>query len=239
MAVQATRDYRFTDSPVTKEELDDIEDDTSEVTLEESESETVAGNNNEEQDYDIEEKFLTNSFSKKQVGKILLQVESEGEAWYLSPQTNKAYYLGRPDDAFSVMREQGVGISNNDLYKIPIGTIDSQGEDDYDLDGLSNDLEDALGLDKNKADTDGDGYLDGIELKNGYSPWGVGKQSLDNNFASSQSGKIFLQVEKNGEAWYVNPNDNKRYFLGRPADAYNAMRNLGLGISENDFSNIK
>src|SRR6056297_1304036 len=30
------------------------------------------------------------------------------------------------------------------------------------------------------------------------------------------SGKILLQVEKNGEAWYIKPSDKKRVFLGRP-----------------------
>lgn len=50
------------------------------------------------------------------------------------------------------------------------------------------------------------------------------------------SGKILLQVEENGEAWYVYPVDSKRHYLGRPADAFSIMRNLGLGISEGDYS---
>jgi len=99
-------------------------------------------------------------------------------------------------------------------------------------------LEDALGLNKNSSDTDKDGYNDNIELINGYSPWDSGKQSIDNNFAKAQAGKIFLQVEKNGEAWYINPDDNKRYFLGRPNDSFNIMRNLGLGITDANLANI-
>lgn len=58
------------------------------------------------------------------------------------------------------------------------------------------------------------------------------------NFAKGQKGKIFLQVEAQGEAWYVNPNDSKRYFLGRPADAFNVMKNLGLGISNANFTKL-
>ncbi|MEA1962613.1 MAG: hypothetical protein U9M94_00030, partial [Patescibacteria group bacterium] len=85
---------------------------------------------------------------------------------------------------------------------------------------------------------DGDGYNDKAELENGYNPNGSGKLNSDNNFSSSQKGKIFLQVEGNGEAWYVNPEDGKRYFLGRPADAFQVMRNLGLGISNSDFSKL-
>ena len=52
------------------------------------------------------------------------------------------------------------------------------------------------------------------------------------------SGQILLQVETNGEAWYVNPNDSKRYFLSRPTDAFNIMRNLGLGISNDNFDSL-
>lgn len=169
-------------------------------------------------------------------GKIMLKVEDSGKAYYVNPQKETLHYLGRPDDAFVVMREQGVGISNKNLYKIPVGV--SNGGTDSDGDGLSDDLEKTLGLNPNNADTDGDSYKDKDELINGFNPWGVGKQSIDNNFSDAQKGKILLQVEKNGEAWYVNPADGKRYFLGRPADAFNVMRNLGQGISNGDFNSL-
>jgi len=41
---------------------------------------------------------------------------------------------------------------------------------DWDNDGLSNELEDLHGTDPRKADTDGDGYTDAQEIKNGYDP---------------------------------------------------------------------
>ncbi|MBT5338711.1 hypothetical protein HN858_05435 [Candidatus Falkowbacteria bacterium] len=50
-------------------------------------------------------------------------------------------------------------------------------------------------------------------------------------------GKILIQVEENGEAWYVYPLDLKRYYLGRPIDAFNVMKTLGLGISETTYNN--
>ncbi len=56
--------------------------------------------------------------------------------------------------------------------------------------------------------------------------------------SSRLKGKILLQVESNGEAWYVNPENEKRYYLGRPADAFNVMRELGLGISNKDFDSF-
>ena len=53
--------------------------------------------------------------------------------------------------------------------------------------------------------------------------------------ASNYSGYIFLQVESHGEAWYINPTDQKRYYLGTPADSFAIMREFGLGISNADF----
>lgn len=54
--------------------------------------------------------------------------------------------------------------------------------------------------------------------------------------AAQLSGRILLQVQSRGEAWYVNPKDQKRYYLGRPEDAFNLMRQLSIGISEQEFA---
>ncbi len=177
------------------------------------------------------------SVAERSAGRILLQVESHGEAWYVNPDNLRRYYLGRPEDAFRIMREQGVGITNNDLNKIPIGLSDNPGEDS-DGDGLSDSLEEAVGTDKNKKDSDNDSYSDKSEVENNYNPLGTGKLLIDNNFSLLNSGKIFLQVESHGEAWYINPEDNHRYFLGRPLDAFNIMRNFGLGITNTDLEKI-
>jgi len=111
-------------------------------------------------------------------GHILLQVESNGEAWYINPNNEKRYYLGRPADAFQIMRDLGLGISNNDFDSF-----------------------------------------------NGYAPVRL-------------SGKILLKVEDSGKAFYVNPVDLKMHYLGRPADAFQIMRELGLGITNNDLDTI-
>ena len=55
------------------------------------------------------------------------------------------------------------------------------------------------------------------------------------SLATRLSGKFLLQVQAQGEALYVNPLDLKRYYLGRPADAFALMRQLGLGVSETDY----
>ncbi|MCX6800404.1 MAG: hypothetical protein NT091_04645 [Candidatus Falkowbacteria bacterium] len=61
------------------------------------------------------------------------------------------------------------------------------------------------------------------------------REDLVYAFASQNKGKIFIQVESKGEAWYINPSDAKRYYLGRPKDAYIIMRELSIGINNEDF----
>ena len=56
-----------------------------------------------------------------------------------------------------------------------------------------------------------------------------------NVHAADLRGRILLQVQSHGEAWYINPNNNQRYYLGTADQAYTVMRQLGLGISNKDF----
>jgi hypothetical protein len=58
---------------------------------------------------------------KRFSGRILIQVQANGEAWYVEPKTKKRYYLGRPAEAYALMRAFGVGINNENLNKIPVG----------------------------------------------------------------------------------------------------------------------
>ena len=55
--------------------------------------------------------------------------------------------------------------------------------------------------------------------------------------AKKQSGKIFLQVESHGEAYYVN-SDGRLYYLKDGVAAYSVMRQLGQGIATKDLSLI-
>ncbi|PKM91428.1 hypothetical protein CVU82_02425 [Candidatus Falkowbacteria bacterium HGW-Falkowbacteria-1] len=112
-------------------------------------------------------------------GRIVLQVEESGEAYYINTVDLKRYYLGRPADAFSVMRFFGLGATNSDINNF---------------------------------------------LKNGA--------------RSNLSGKILLQVQDKGQAYYVNPVNLRLYYLGRPTDAFNVMRQLGLGIKNSDLNQI-
>lgn len=63
-------------------------------------------------------------------------------------------------------------------------------------------------------------------------------QVLAVSLSEKLAGRILLSVEENGEAWYLNPLDLRRYYLGRPADAFKVMRELSLGISQKDLALI-
>ncbi len=127
------------------------------------------------------------TMAQRMAGRILLQVQSKGEGWYVHPTELHRYYLGRPNDAFSIMRSTGLGVTNANLNRIAVS-----------------------------------------------GSTGIG----DTTFAKSLSGRILLQVQSNGEAWYVYPVNLKRYYLGRPTDAFALMRTLGLGITDSDISTI-
>ena len=172
-------------------------------------------------------------------GKILLQTEEKGEAWYVNPSDGLRYYLGKPNDALNLMKSLGLGISDLDLAKIPYDSITSTSVDS-DKDGLTDLEEDSFGTNKTDWDTDNDGYNDLDEVLHNYDPnkGNKAKLAIDENFSKKLAGKIVLQTQKNGEAWYVNPDNNKRYFLGRPQDAFNLMKSFGLGISNNDLEKI-
>ncbi|MEK7123003.1 MAG: hypothetical protein AAB855_04065 [Patescibacteria group bacterium] len=184
--------------------------------------------------------LLAQSVSERMVGRILLQVEEHGEAWYVNPIDKKRIFMGRPSDAFRIMRERGLGITDANLERIPVGMIEQSGAD-QDADGLADAMEVAVGTDFLLADTEADGHDDRTEILAGYDPLkGNGARlSFDLAFTAKQAGRILLQVERNGEAWYVNPADQKRYFLGRPADAFAVMRTTGVGISNSDLSLVQ
>ncbi|MCU0680203.1 MAG: hypothetical protein MUF50_02755 [Planctomycetes bacterium] len=112
-------------------------------------------------------------------GKILLQVENKGAAWYVNPQDLKRYYLGRPDDAFQLMRRFGLGVSNADF-----------------------------------------GFYDSF-----HAP-------------AKLAGRILLKVEDKGQAYYVDPTNLKLYYLGRPFDALQVIRQRGLGINNVNLEKI-
>jgi len=138
------------------------------------------------------------SLAQQLSGRILLDVERHGEAWYVNPPNLRRYYLGRPDDAFRIMRELGLGITAQELAQIPSST----------------------------AAVD----------------WSATSSTATSSYnlllTQRVAGRILLDVENNGEAWYVNPPNLRRYYLGRPDDAFRIMRELGLGITRKNLARI-
>lgn len=123
-------------------------------------------------------KSIDKNLTRRLKGNILLQVEENGEGWYVNPDDEKKYYLGRPVDAFNIMRKLGLGAKHNFIVSHTI-------------------------------------------------------------FPLHVVGKILIDVEDNGKAYYIYPQDKKAYYLGKPADAFKIMRSLGLGITNDDIRKIE
>lgn len=60
----------------------------------------------------------------------------------------------------------------------------------------------------------------------------------DETLAERLHGRILLQVEEHGEAWYIKTNDSKRYYMKDGATAYSMMRYFSLGITDADLALI-
>ncbi len=134
-------------------------------------------------------------FTKKQLGKIFLQVQLHGEAWYVNPDSGRRYYMKDGATAYQMMRNFGLGITNSNLSKIQ--SVDDS--DEYN------------------------------ESANRCSP---------GSFENTVKGKILLQVQAHGEAWYVDTEKCLRIYLKDGDAAYTVMRFLGIGITDVDLAKL-
>ncbi len=172
-------------------------------------------------------------------GRILLAVENHGETWYVDPASSERYFLNRGEGFLAQIPAIALGISNANIWRIPVGVLSVlPGEVDSDRDGLTDQMEDALGTHSDYFDYDHDGYSDAIEYANGYSPFGKGKIPVDTALVKRLQGRILLQVEGRGEAWYVNPTDGRRYFVGNAEEADRLIQMFSLGITNTDLAKI-
>lgn len=148
-----------------------------------------------------EEKELTTKIDTKLIkrlaGRILLQTERFGQAWYLDVVSLKRYYLADGQSAYGALRKFGLGIKNSDLNKIPVA-LDSA-------------------------------------LPNNYS---TSTMPVSSTLVNRLKGRIVIQVENHGEAWYINPTNGHRYYLANGEAAYQIMRYLSLGISDINIHKI-
>ncbi|HOZ53258.1 MAG TPA: hypothetical protein PK142_01110, partial [bacterium] len=67
------------------------------------------------------ELFEKNGVPDKLLGRIILKVESHGEAYYVNPITKEMHYLSRPHEAFEIFRRLALGINNVNIRKIEVG----------------------------------------------------------------------------------------------------------------------
>ncbi len=182
---------------------------------------------------------LNLSLRNRLLGWILLQTQEKGEAWYLEPLSKFRYYLANGDEAYKMLSRFGLGVTDKDLSQIPIGISTCFQGTDTDLDGIPDKMEEGLGTDSAKADTDGDGFSDKDEILGGYNPLGPGKLTSSSSLISRLKGRILLQVQKNGQAWYLNPKDGKRYYTQNGEAAYQIMRCLSLGVTNTDLNSLQ
>lgn len=155
-----------------------------------------------------------------------LQKATEEKTQLLGKYNDFKISLGSADaNIYSFLVNYSVGVTAQNLIKIPLADYNLGGTD-TDSDGLSDEIELALGTDVNKKDTDGDGFSDKDELLSGHNALGEGKLPTDRAFVDLNRGLILIQIEQDKEAWYVNPKDGKRYFLGKPAEVLAALQQL-------------
>jgi len=122
-------------------------------------------------------------FLKKARGYLLLDPQESDGVWYIHPLSVRPYNISRPFAAFKMISQQGIGVSNTTLKKIPTARSSSRGN---------------------------------IKLR------------------KKLAGRILLQVQNNGKAWYVNPRDLKRYYLGRSDEMLASIRQLGIPVYANN-----
>lgn len=170
-------------------------------------------------------------------GRFVMTVENAGERYYVSPDKPVIYFLGNANHATQLLYAQGRGVSTYDISRLKVGIAGMYGKD-ADFDGLSDNFETAIGTNRHNFNSDKDVHSDFIEIINGYTPLGAGRLPVSMAYAKEQAGRVLLQTDLNGEAWYVNPIDNKRYYLGSSYFVNDLLNKFSIGISNKDFNDL-
>lgn len=132
------------------------------------------------------EKELTNKLKDTELterlkGKILLQVEAEGVAWYIHPVDLKRYYLGNPTEAMQTIKKLS--------KKMSLETI----------------------------------------LDYTY---------FEKKFPEELAGRFLTDQDKKNEYYYITPEDRLAIPLKTPDEAFKLLKNLGLGITNENIRKI-
>lgn len=130
--------------------------------------------------------------TKKLHGKMLLDVEGNGEVYYVDPVTGGKEYLANGSSAQKLLERRALGINEENFAKL---TISTEKEDPS-----------------------------------------ICKES---KMGKRLRGRIVLRVEKNGEAYWINPENCKAYYAGTHEASYELMKKMSLGIKKKDLAKVK
>ena len=210
----------------TEEELGRYEDQLSEKEREVQEAEGTLTQLEQE----LQEKQVELTEKEEELQEKTRKLQEELDARTEIRQEYEECHLNveeiNPVDAnlFNMIVQLGKGVSSERLSQMWLADVDYPGQDTSG-NGLPDIMERALGTDPSKADTSGNGYDDKTEYINGYNPLGEGKLETDWDFVNENKGKILLQVEDEGQAWYLDHN-GRRHFLGHPTLAFETLNNF-------------
>ncbi|MBL7057931.1 hypothetical protein ISS03_01205 [Patescibacteria group bacterium] len=180
----------------TEDELSNVIEIVSKTESEDEEIVNVSDFSDEElteaEPSDIPEAKEDPALTERLFGKMLLDVEGNGEVYYLDPVTGGKEYLADGSAAQKLLERRALGINEQNFANLIIGT-EKEEESVCKTSKLSNRLK----------------------------------------------GRIVLRVEKNGEAYWINPNNCKAYYAGTHEASYELMKKMSLGVKKNDLAKIK
>lgn len=141
---------------------------------------------------ELPEEAEDSELTKKMYGKMLLDVEGNGEVYYVDPVTGGKEYLANGFSAYRLLERRALGITEDNFAKL----------------------------------IQGDAKEDSSVCE-------------ESEMGKRLQGRIVLRVEKNGEAYWINPNNCRAYYTGTYDAAYRLMKNYSLGIKKQLLAKVR
>lgn len=236
--------------------------------------------------------FVGHAASGDHLGRLYVDDAGTTEwLWYVDPLTGERALLPHGPGSYQLLAKRGLGITDADLEKIPLGYIPVEDNIDFDAiedailafvdvceetdllclsnqtlrfiegdyhvslyaslvntftyifrdsdgDGVSSADELRIGTSPFNVDTDGDGHDDGTEIYYGYDPLGPNKLEFDSALVDRLRGRVLLQMEDGARAWYVHPEEGRRYPLEGMQVTQATLRALAEPVDWSSFASI-